>query len=134
MLCLPWESRLTKKWKTTLGRKSRNKGKVGEREAVNKICKEMWGCTDAARTSQTRGDLTPDIDIGLPIHVEVKRHARIASIRFLEQAEKDSHGLQPEMVLMREDNDTEWIFMCRCKNLEQITNGIFRGKDTTVDQ
>jgi len=117
-----------------MGRKSRNKGKVGEREAVNQVCKQMWGCTDAARTSQFRGDLTPDIDIGLPIHVEVKRHARIAAVRFLEQAERDSHGKMPEIVLMREDGDTDWIVMCRCKNLEQVANDIFRGQDATLDK
>ena len=96
-----------------MGRMSRQKGKVGEREAVNVVCIGMWGCKDAARTSQRRGDKTPDIDLGLPMHCEVKRHARIAAIRFLEQAERDSHGEQPEFVLMREDGDTEWVFMCR---------------------
>ncbi len=116
-----------------MGRKSRNKGKVGEREAVNVVCKQMWGCMDAARTSQTRGDLTPDIDLGLPIHLEVKRHARIASVRFLEQAENDSQGKMTEIVLMREDKDTDWVFMCRAKNLEQIANVIFRGESSTVD-
>lgn len=108
-----------------MGRMSRQKGKVGEREAVNVVCIGMWGCKDAARTSQRRGDKTPDIDLGLPMHCEVKRHARIAAIRFLEQAERDSHGEQPEFVLMREDGDTEWVFMCRARNLEVLSSVIY---------
>ena len=104
---------------------SRNKGKVGEREAVNVVCKEMWGCKDAARTSQRRGDQTPDVDIGLPIHVEVKRRKKIASTAFLMQAERDAAKEHIPIVLMREDNG-KWQLVVRPENLESLANVLFR--------
>lgn len=111
-----------------MGRSQRTKGKVGEREAVNVVCKGMWRLPDAHRNQQSKGEWCPDINATVPIHVEVKRYKSFAVLRHLEQAERDSGGKVPECVLFREDGKTDWVFMCRASKLEEIGDAIF-GQD-----
>ena len=99
-----------------MGRKSRNKGKRGERQAVE-ACKRLLGSPDLCkRTSQSDGAYAPDIQHAIPgFHVEVKARARIAALRFYEQALKDARKHAElggdwgvPIVLLREDGDTEF--------------------------
>ena len=114
-----------------MGRMQRNKGKRGEREACSAVCEGLWGLNGAHRNQQSRGEWCPDIDPKCPIHIEVKRYKSFSVIKHLEQAEKDSKGEKPEVVLMRQDRDTEWVFMCRASKLEQIANVIFNQPEAT---
>ena len=114
-----------------MGRMQRNKGKRGEREACQEVCEKLWGLQGAHRNQQSRGEWCPDIDPKCPIHIEVKRYKAFSVIKHLEQAEKDSKGEKPEVVLMRQDQDMEWVFMCRASKLEQIANVIFNRTTVT---
>lgn len=97
---------------------SRNKGKVGEREAVKALAQHL-GLT-CRRTAQVDGGLSADL-IGWPgVHVEVKRRKGIAALGFLRQAEDDATDGALPLVVMREDGDTEWAVMCRLSDLREL--------------
>jgi len=104
---------------------SRAKGKRGELEAVSAL-KEHWPCPDVRRAQQFCGteghaDLsnTPD-----GTHVEVKRYAKIAAVKWLEQAERDVQGPEVPIVLMRPNRDPEWVVMFRLKDTEKFIEAI----------
>lgn len=96
---------------------SRNKGKVGEREASKALAKHLGITT--RRTAQVDGGLSADLIGWDGVHVEVKRRARIAPLKFLRQAERDTTGGVP-LVVMREDGDTEWVCMLRLSDLRAL--------------
>jgi len=112
-----------------MGRTSRTKGAAGEREAA-----AAWhaatGCA-AHRSAQRvgrHGDA--DLQTAAPVHIECKRYASIAALRFLEQAERDAASGAVPVVLMRQDGDTEWVLMLRLRNLDALRNAIDAGKNT----
>lgn len=107
-----------------MGRRSREKGKRGEREACEALRRLFH--VEASRTSQRRGDLAADIDLGRDLHVEVKRRAKIGATRFLEQAESDAKPHETPLVLMREDGDTEWSVLVRLENLAKVVHELER--------
>lgn len=78
------------KSRTEIGRSSRRKGKVGEREIVNAL--KAAGFEAAHRSAQYCGNTgdAPDVE-GLPgIHIEVKRVERLNLRKAYEQAVNDS--------------------------------------------
>lgn len=78
------------KSRTEIGRSSRRKGKVGEREVVNAL--KAAGFEAAHRSAQYCGNIgdAPDVE-GLPgIHIEVKRVERLNLRKAYEQAVNDS--------------------------------------------
>lgn len=78
------------KSRTEIGRSSRRKGKVGEREIVNAL--KAAGFEAAHRSAQYCGNTgdAPDVE-GLPgIHIEVKRVERLNLKKAYEQAVNDS--------------------------------------------
>lgn len=101
-----------------MGKASRDKGKRGEREARNRIA-ELWKCPDCRRSAQVDGGLTADL-VGGPsgLHLEVKRLAKIAVERHLEQAERDTDTDLP-VVLMRAD-EGHWMLLVRLEDSERF--------------
>jgi len=95
---------------------SRNKGATGEREAA-----AAWTTATglaAHRTAQRTGRHgDADVATDAPVHLEIKRRARIAAIEFLRQAERDAVAGAVPVVLCREDGDTEWVAMVRLNDL-----------------
>lgn len=78
------------KSRTEIGRSSRRKGKVGEREIVNAL--KAAGFEAAHRSAQYCGNTgdAPDVE-GLPgVHIEVKRVERLNLRKAYEQAVNDS--------------------------------------------
>jgi len=78
------------KSRTEIGRISRRKGKVGEREVVNAL--KAAGFEAAHRSAQYCGNTgdAPDVE-GLPgIHIEVKRVERLNLKKAYEQAVKEN--------------------------------------------
>lgn len=110
-----------------MGRSQREKGKRGEREAAALLFR-LFGL-ESRRTAQRRGDQTADVDCGRNVHIEVKRRAGIAAIRFLEQAEKDHAPETIPFVLLREDNDTEWSILVRASRLKELVRELDREDD-----
>jgi len=105
-----------------LGRSSREKGKRGEREFAA-FLRDLG--LEARRTQQFSGkEGTADVSSSLDgVHIEVKRYAGIAALRFLEQAERDSGLEDLPCVALREDRG-EWTIMFRAKHLEEMAEKI----------
>ena len=93
--------------KSKLGRKSRNKGKAGERE-VAKILRDHG--FPGERTAQCRGKDggEPDV-IGMAgIHLEVKRTEALSLYTAMEQAIRDRQGGDIPVVVHRR-NGKRWL-------------------------
>ena len=108
-----------------MGRMSKEKGKRGEREFA-KLLGNMG--VDARRSQQYSGaEGDADLVTSLPgVHWEVKRYARVAAVRFLEQAERDSKQEDLAVVALREDRGS-WVVMLRAENLERLAHLIAEG-------
>lgn len=123
---------------------SKNKGKVGEREAA-----EFLGALTGLpwrRTQQFRGHSSAaDIELcdqPTPVHVEVKRDEHLNVILAVQQAVTDSAGKAVPLVLHRK-NATPWLITFRADDLskfiEAFTQILTTGKnnakkeDQTID-
>ena len=99
------------------------KGKAGELEACKAIA-QHWG-TSPIRTAQVSGKFSADIMYALDgTHIEVKRRAKIAALDFLRQAERDTQGDVP-IVVMRENGDTEWEVMLRLFDTPELARRLY---------
>lgn len=101
---------------------SRNKGKVGEREARDQIRLHL-GLQDAKRSAQVSGKEASDVLTEAPIHWEVKRRKKLSVLAFLEQAERDTTTKIPAVV-MREDGSTEWVLMVRLARFKDFAKAV----------
>ena len=110
---------------------SNRKGKTGERE-VAALLRSLG--LDARRTQQYSGtEGTADLVSSLPgVHWEVKRYARIASLRFLEQAERDCLPNDLPVVAMREDRG-EWTIQLRLQDLPRMSEKVVAALRTSTD-
>lgn len=100
-----------------MGKKSRNKGKVGERELAKKL-RELG--FDARRGQQFCG-ANGDADVvGLPnIHIECKRVEALRLYDALAQATHDSkEGELP--VVMHRKNNSEWVAILKLTDFIEI--------------
>ena len=97
---------------------SNRKGKTGELEFAALL--RGLGI-DARRSVQYCGtEGTADLITAIPgVHWEVKRYAKIASLRFLEQAERDCLANDLPVVALREDRG-EWTLQFRAKDLPRL--------------
>ncbi len=92
-----------------MGKMSRTKGKVGEREWARFCTDRGYECH---RTAQCRGDTGQAADVeGLPgIHIEVKRTESLRLYDALAQSVHDSvvgdHGLP---IVAHRRNDSPWV-------------------------
>lgn len=110
-----------------MGKKSRNKGKVGEREAA-KLLSELLG-VDVIRGVQFQGgkdsaDLAGLKDYGL--HPEVKRDESTVSrmmYKAFRQATSDSGGQLTPFVLSRR-NRCDWVIGVEAKHLIEFCSKI----------
>lgn len=108
------------------GRKSRNKGAVGERELRDQL-KEHLGI-NYVRGDQRHGkeaaDVIPDDefeDIGL--HFECKRTEQLSLYKAMEQAEEDCRSDQLPVVCHRRSRKP-WLFICKLEDIKQIAENI----------
>ena len=117
-----------------MGARSRTKGKAGEREWAA-FLRDLG--IDARRSQQYAGGVgSADVVSDLAgVHWEVKRYARIAAARFLDQAVRDSAGESAPVVAMREDRGP-WILMLRAEDLPKVATaiaGVVATSPTTSD-
>ena len=106
------------------GRRSRNKGKAGEREAAAALTAAFGVVFN--RTAQHKGNATGDVEGLEGIHVEVKRWKAIAAIGFYDQATKDAKEGEVPIVMMRQDGDKRWVIMLDVQDLPHISRLIHR--------
>ena len=104
-----------------VGRMSRVKGKVGERELAAELRTRLG--LDAQRSYHQSRDGTeaPDVDVaGLPIWAECKRMARPAPVRALEQAERDCGARPLWPVAFTRADRAEWLVTMRQATMVDI--------------
>jgi len=105
------------------GKRSRDKGKRGEREAAKAIVEHLE--IDARRGQQfAGGGDSPDVVIGLPgVHVEVKRTETLSVYKAMEQARDDADGKVP-LVLHRR-NKREWLAIVPLADLMALAVALY---------
>ena len=109
------QNRNKNKTRSQIGRTSRTKGKVGEREVAHLFIDN--GFPDAHRSAQCRGNSKDgEADVaGTPgIHVEVKRGEKLNLENAMQQSIRDSE-LQKDgiPVVIHRKNGTEWLVTMR---------------------
>lgn len=111
------------------GRKSRNKGKVGEREAA-KLIADLFKVEARRGVQHAGGPDSPDIVTGIPdVHFEVKRVEKLNLYTAMDQAERDAGDDKIPVVLHRK-NLRDWVAVVYLdqlpglvKNLGGLNNG-----------
>ena len=100
-----------------MGKTSRNKGKVGEREWAS-LCREQG--YDCHRTAQYRGNTGAAGDVeGLPgIHIEVKRTEALRPWDYMEQAIRDAGeaGKGQLPIVAWRKNHYPWMVLMRAED------------------
>lgn len=109
------QNRNKNKTRSQIGRTSRTKGKVGEREVAHLFIDN--GFSDAHRSAQCRGNSKDgEADVaGTPgIHVEVKRVEKLNLENAMQQSIRDSE-LQKDgtPVVIHRKNGAEWLVTMR---------------------
>ena len=94
-----------------MGRMSRNKGKVGEREAAKELTRVLG--VDASRGRQFQGsDDSPDVRTSLHgTHFEVKRVEALQLYPAMQQATDDAGANVP--VVLHRKNNKPWLVVVR---------------------
>jgi len=101
-----------------MGRFSRNKGKVGERELAHKLTRVLG--VSARRGVQFRGGSdSPDIIADIPdVHIECKRTERFRLYEALDQAVEDAGSNIP--VVLHRQNHKPWVAVVRLDDLPTL--------------
>ena len=121
---------------------SRDKGKRGEREARDQV-RQYWHADNCIRAAQSNGKHSADLlDAGDTLHVEVKRIASIAALKFFQQAERDRKRGEIPVVLMRQNGSiagqersmTGWVVMFAIEDTEQFVQNYLDNKTRKKDE
>ena len=101
-----------------MARKSREKGKRGERDAAQFL--REHGYMDAKRGQQYHGGPdSPDV-LGVPgLHIEVKRTETLQLYKALEQAQQDASGIEFPVVMHRR-NARKWVCILDAEDFFEI--------------
>ena len=103
---------------------SKNKGKIGELELVNKLKEFGFDCR---RSQQFKGDTTNDDDADLvgidDLHIECKRVEKLNVEEALQQAERDNHNPSKIPLVMWRRNREEWKATVRLNNFIKLFKG-----------
>jgi len=106
-----------------MSRKSREKGKRGEREAAKELVKVL-GC-EARRGQQfSGGGDSPDVVTDIPgIHFEVKRVEAFKLWDAIKQAESDCAGKVP--VVLHRKNGKPWVLVVRLSDVLRLVSKVW---------
>lgn len=98
-----------------MGKRSREKGKRGERELAHKL--QELGFNNVYRSQQYCGSATSSDLLGLQgIHIECKRTESLSLYPALEQATKDSGNSGDFPVVFHRRNGKGWIVVMRLED------------------
>ena len=108
-----------------MGRRSREKGKRGEREAAAELG-ALLGCTARRGVQYQGGPESPDVVLeGVNIHVEAKRVEALNLYAAIEQAKQDAPpGAVP--VVWHRKNGRESVVILETSRLVDFANAIAR--------
>ena len=103
-----------------MGKMSKNKGKVGERELASEL-RRLFG-VNARRGQQFHGGGdSPDVVVDLPIHAEVKRCEKLSLYKAMKQAIGDAgEGKVP--VVFHRQNREDWLAIIRLNDLPALVD------------
>jgi Holliday junction resolvase len=106
-----------------MGLRSRNKGKLGEREAAAEI-RRLFG-VEARRGRQYCGsDDAPDVVTGIEgVHFEVKRTEGLRLYPALDQATGDAPDKIP--VVLHRANNQPWVAIVRLDDLPRLASALY---------
>lgn len=105
-----------------MGRKSKTKGKVGEREAAAELSR-LFGVECRRGVQYQGGPDSPDVTGWPGMHVEVKRCEALSVYAAMAQAESDAGPGEVPVVLHRR-NGKRWLVIMNLDDLPQlVTNG-----------
>ena len=112
-----------------MGRFSKSKGKRGERELANELCRVL-GVT-ARRGVQFQGSPeSPDVVTSIPnVHIECKRSERFRLYEALEQAIDDA-GNEKVPVVCHRQNNKPWVVVIRLDDLPKLVDILHDNTDT----
>jgi Holliday junction resolvase len=103
-----------------MGKMSKGKGKVGERELAGEL-RRLFG-VDARRGVQyCGGSDSPDVVTDLPIHCEVKRTERLSLYPAMRQVVRDA-GAGKVPVVFHRQNREEWLAIIRLNDLPELVD------------
>ena len=101
-----------------MGKMSKNKGKVGERELAAELRRLF--VVNARRGQQyCGGSDSPDVVVDLPIHAEVKRCERLSLYPAMRQAVRDAAKGKVPVVFHRQNRE-EWLAIIRLNDLPEL--------------
>lgn len=102
-----------------MGRMSRNKGKVGERELARELSRVL-GVSARRGVQYSGGPDSPDIETDIPdLHIECKRTEHFRLFEALEQAIRDA-GSEKTPVVMHRPNRRPWVVVLRLDDLPKL--------------
>ena len=106
-----------------MGRMSRNKGKIGERELSRELSRVL-GVTACRGVQYSGGPDSPDIVTDIPrLHIECKRTESFRLFEALDQAIRDA-GSHKTPVVMHRPNRRPWIVVLRLDDLPELARQI----------
>jgi len=104
--------------KSVRGRKSRDKGKRGERELASEL-QRLFGVAARRGVQYHGGSDSPDVVSDFDsIHFEVKRTEKLSLYPAMQQAVNDAGAKVP--VVCHRPNNKEWLAIVRLNDLPQL--------------
>lgn len=101
-----------------MGKMSKNKGKVGERELAAEL-RRLFGVNARRGQQYCGGSDSPDVVVDLPIHAEVKRCERLSLYPAMRQAVRDAAKGKVPVVFHRQNRE-EWLAIIRLNDLPEL--------------
>ena len=105
------------------GRRSKNKGKRGEREAASEVSR-LFGVEARRGVQYQGGPDSPDIVADLPgLHFEVKRTETLSIYTAMDQARSDAGDDIP--VVLHRRNGKKWLCVVELDDLPALVSRLF---------
>lgn len=105
-----------------MGKASKRKGKVGEREAAAEVTR-IFGVAAKRGVQYQGGAGSPDIVTDLPgVHFEVKRCEKLRLYDALAQATNDASGSVP--VVLHRQNGKPWVAIIPLEDVPRLAANI----------
>ncbi len=101
-----------------MGRRSKDKGARGEREAAKELSR-LFGCEARRGRQYSGGDDSPDVMHSIEkVHIEVKRRETLRLYPAVEQAASDAGDRLP--VVLHRQNNKPWLAIVRLDDLPEV--------------
>jgi Holliday junction resolvase len=102
-----------------MGKMSKNKGKVGERELAAEL-RRLFGVAARRGVQYSGGSDSPDVVTDIPgLHCEVKRTERLSLYPAVKQAVRDA-GADKVPIVFHRQNREDWLAVIRLNDLPEL--------------